>query len=152
MNKTKRFKLIVITLIFFVLIFLIISFGEKEAEENVKEKYEVSTIDTHAKEGYQELEKLEEEYKGYKRLKDTLMSNPDTKKKIEDFEKLRYEIQLMQYTGEEKDEEKNKKLQEMYGLLVQDTQIKEYFDMEVKFNVMIADVNKIIAEAIKDVL
>ncbi len=66
MNKTKRFKLIVITLIFFVLIFLIISFGEKEAEENVKEKYEVSTIDTHAKEDYQELEKLEEEYKGYK--------------------------------------------------------------------------------------
>ena len=66
MNKTKRFKFIVITLIFFVLIFLIISFGEKEAEENVKEKYEVSTIDTHAKEDYQELEKLEEEYKGYK--------------------------------------------------------------------------------------
>lgn len=93
-----------------------------------------------------------EEYKGYKRLKDTLMSNPETKKKIEDFEKLRYEIQLMQYTGEEKDEAKNQKLQEMYGLLVQDTQIKEYFDLEVKFNVMIADVNKIIAEAIKDVL
>lgn len=93
-----------------------------------------------------------EEYKGYKKLKDTLMSNPETKKKIEDFEKLRYEIQLMQYTGEEKDEEKNQKLQEMYSLLVQDKQIKEYFDLEVKFNVMIADVNKIIAEAIKDVL
>ena len=30
--------------------------------------------------------------------------------------------------------------------------IKEYFDLEVKFNIMIADVNKIIAEAIKDVL
>lgn len=96
--------------------------------------------------------KESEEYKGYKKLKDTLMSNLETKKKIEDFEKLRYEIQLMQYTGEEKDEEKNQKLQEMYGILVQDKQIKEYFDLEVKFNVMIADVNKIIAEAIKDVL
>lgn len=93
-----------------------------------------------------------EEYVGYKKLKDMLMANPDTKKKIEDFEKLRYEIQLMQYTGEEKDEEKNRKLQEMYTILVQDKQIKEYFDLEVKFNVMIADVNKIIAEAIKDVL
>ena len=40
----------------------------------------------------------------------------------------------------------------MYTILVQDKQIKEYFDSEVKFNVMIADVNKIIAEAIKDVL
>lgn len=93
-----------------------------------------------------------EEYKGYKRLKNELMSNLDTKKKIEDFEKLRYEIQLMQYTGGEKDEEKNQKLQEMYSVLVADSQVKEYFDLEVKFNVMIADVNKIIAEAIKDVL
>lgn len=93
-----------------------------------------------------------DEYKEYKKLKDTLMSNSETRKKIEDFEKLRYEIQLMQYTGEEENEEKSKKLQEMYGLLIQDSQIKEYFDLEVKFNVMIADVNKIIAEAIKDVL
>ena len=93
-----------------------------------------------------------EEYLGYKKIKDSLMSNVDTKKKIEDFEKLRYEIQLMQYTGEEKDEEKNKKLQEMYTILIEDKQIKEYFDLEVKFNVMIADVNKIIAESIKDVL
>ena len=93
-----------------------------------------------------------EEYKGYKSLKETLMSNPETKKMIEDFEKLRYEVQLAQYTGEEKNEEKNKKLEEMYVMLVENKQIKEYFDLEVKFNIMIADVNKIIAEAIKDVL
>ena len=93
-----------------------------------------------------------DEYTSYKRLKDKLMGNGETKTKLEEFEKLRYEIQLMQYTGEQKDEEKNKKLQEMYSVLVQDKEIKEYFDLEVKFNVMIADINKIIAEAIKDVL
>ena len=92
------------------------------------------------------------EYIGYKKLKDSLMSNSETKKKIEDFERLRYEVQLMGYTGEDKDAEKEKKLQEMYAVLVQDEQVKEYFDLEVKFNIMIADVNKIIAEAIKDVL
>ena len=80
------------------------------------------------------------------------MSNLDSKNKIEEFEKLRYDVQLMQYTGENKDEEKAKKLEEMYAMLVQDKQIKDYFDLEVKFNVMIADVNKIIAEAIRDVL
>ena len=72
--------------------------------------------------------------------------------KIEEFERLRYEIQLMQYSGENRDEEKTKKLEEMYAMLVQDKKIKEFFDLEVKFNVMIADVNKIIAEAIRDVL
>ena len=93
-----------------------------------------------------------EEYKTYKKLKNEIMANPDTKKKVEDFEKLRYDVQLMQYTGETKDEEKTKKLEEMYTMLVQDDQIKQYFDLEVKFNVMIADVNKIIAEALRDVL
>ncbi len=93
-----------------------------------------------------------DEYKSYKKLKNEIMSNPDSKNKIEEFEKLRYDVQLMQYTGEEKNEEKTKKLQDMYTMLIQDNQIKEYFDLEVKFNVMIADVNKIIAEAIRDVL
>ncbi len=92
------------------------------------------------------------EYKEYKKLKDEIHNNPEKKQKVEDFEKLRYEVQLMEYTGEKKDEEKNKKLQEMYATLVQNKDIKEYFDLEVKFNIMIADVNKIIAEAIKDVL
>ena len=31
-------------------------------------------------------------------------------------------------------------------------EIKKYFDAEMQFNVMIADINKIIAEAVKDVL
>ena len=44
------------------------------------------------------------------------------------------------------------KLQQLYTILVENKEIKEYFDLEVKFNVMVADVNKIIAEAIKDVL
>ena len=93
-----------------------------------------------------------EEYKEYKKLKDSVMSNSDTKSKIEEFEKLRYDVQLMQYTGEGKDENKAKKLEEMYRMLVEDKQIKQYFDLEVNFNVMIDDVNKFIAEAIRDVL
>ena len=54
--------------------------------------------------------------------------------------------------GEEQNEEKMKKLQELYTILIKEPKVKEYFDKEVKFNVLIADVNKIIGEAIKDVL
>ena len=93
-----------------------------------------------------------DEYKEYKKAKDEIMSNTETKNKVSDFEKLRYDVQLLEYQGKGESEEKNKKLQEMYTMLVQDKKIKEYFDLEVKFNIMIADVNKIIAEAIKDVL
>jgi len=93
-----------------------------------------------------------EEYIRYKKLKDDIHNDNEKKQKVEEFEKLRYEVQLMAYTGETQDEEKMKKLEEMYATLVENQEIKEYFDLEVKFNVMIADVNKIIAEAIKDVL
>ena len=64
-------------------------------------------------------------YKAYKKLKDEIYNNPEKKQKVEDFEKLRYEVQLMAYTGEAKDEEKNKKLEEMYMTLVENKDIKK---------------------------
>ena len=96
--------------------------------------------------------KTSEEYLKYKEAKDNLESNLELKQKVEEFEKLRYDIQVLAMQGKEVEEDKNKKLQEMYTILIQNKEIKEYFDLEVKFNVMIADVNKIIAESIQDVL
>lgn len=96
-----------------------------------------------------------EEYKNYKKLKDSIESNPDKKAKLEEFENMRYEMQLGTIKGtenEEENKEKLKQLQEKYIQLLQDEEMRQYFDYEIKFNVMVTDVNKIIAEAIKDVL
>ena len=93
-----------------------------------------------------------EEYLKYKEAKEKLESNVELKQKVDEFEKTRYEVQVLAMQGKEAEEEKNKKLQEMYTVLIQNNEIKEYFDLEVKFNVMIADVNKIIAESVQDVL
>lgn len=96
--------------------------------------------------------KASEEYKKYREAKENINNNPELKQKIDEFEKLRYDIQVLAMQGKEAGEEKNKKLQEMYTILIGEKQIKEYFDLEVKFNVMLADVNKIIAEAVQEVL
>ena len=96
--------------------------------------------------------KASEEYTKFKEAKQKLESNNELKTKIDEFEKMRYEVQVLAMQGKEVEVEKNKKLQEMYTILIQNKEIKEYFDLEVKFNVMIADVNKIIAEAVQDVL
>lgn len=96
--------------------------------------------------------KASEEYKKYKEAKESINKNPELKEKIDEFEKLRYDVQVLAVQGKEADIEKNKKLQEMYTILISEKQIKEYFDLEVKFNVMLADVNKIIAESVQDVL
>ncbi|MBP3255771.1 MAG: YlbF family regulator [Clostridia bacterium] len=93
-----------------------------------------------------------EEFTKYKEAKNRINENPELKQKIDDFEKLRYDIQVLAMQGKEVEDEKNKKLQEMYTILIEQKEIKEYFDLEVKFNVMLADVNKIIAESVKDVL
>lgn len=96
--------------------------------------------------------KESKEYAEYKKAKEDLKSNPEMKAKIDEFEKIRYEVQVASFQGAEQDEEKQRKLQQMYQILMQDTKIKEYFDIEVRFNIMLADVNKIISESVKDLL
>lgn len=92
------------------------------------------------------------EYEEYKKAKEDLKNNPDMKQKVEEFEKIRYDVQVMAFQGEKQDEEKQKKLQEMYEILMKEPKIKEFFDIEVRFNIMLADVNKIISESVKDIL
>ena len=92
------------------------------------------------------------EYKNYKKAREAVLSNPDLKKKIEDFEQIRYDVQVLSMEKGKEDPEKMQKLQEMYNILNNDKKIKEYFDIEVRFNIMLADVNKIISESVKDLL
>lgn len=91
------------------------------------------------------------EYQDYKRIKEDLNSNPEMKKKIDEFEKIRYDVQALSFQGKE-DAEKMQKLQEMYKILNEDAKIKEYFDIEVRFNIILADINRIISESVKDLL
>lgn len=92
------------------------------------------------------------EFTEYKEAKEKIKAKEGLKAKIDEFEKIRYEEQVLALQGEKQSEEKMKKLQELYQILVQNPEVKDYFDKEVRFNVMMADINKIIGEAIKDVL
>lgn len=96
--------------------------------------------------------KESKEFLEYKKAKEEVKSIPELKEKIDEFEKIRYETQVLSIQGEQQSEEKMKKLQELYQILMQNPKIKDYFDIEVRFNVMLADVNKIIGEAVRDVL
>lgn len=92
------------------------------------------------------------EYLGYKNIKKEIEQNPELKTKLTEFEKLRYTVQLESLKGEEQEKTKLEEMQKIYAELIQDDIAKRYFDIELKFNVLIADVNKIIAESVKDVL
>ena len=96
--------------------------------------------------------KQSEEYKNYKMAKETLNLKPELKKKIEEFESARYDAQITAMKTGKNDEEKTKKMQQLYIELFEDADATKFFDAETKFNIILADVNKIIGDAVMDVL
>ena len=96
--------------------------------------------------------KQSEEYANYKMAKQAINLNSELKKQMDEFEKLRYETQISAMQTGKTDEEKFKKVQKLYSKLIEIEEAKRYFDAETKFNIIIADVNRIIGEAIKDVM
>lgn len=96
--------------------------------------------------------KQSEEYMNYKMAKQTINLNTELKQKIDKFEKIRYEYQLMTMQTGKQNEEQYKKMQSLYKELIEIEDAKKYFEAEMKFNIVVADVNKIIGESIRDVM
>ena len=96
--------------------------------------------------------KKSEEYANYKMAKETLNINHELKNKIKEFEEARYDAQITAMQTGKNDEEKVKKMQQLYVELIENDMAKKYFDAEMKFNILLADVNKIIGDAVNDVI
>ena len=96
--------------------------------------------------------KQSEEYKTYKIAKEAINSNVELKNKIDEFEKARYEAQIIALQTGKDDEDKMKHVQELYGELIQSQEASKFFDAEMKFNILIADVNKIIGQVVQEIM
>lgn len=96
--------------------------------------------------------KNSEEYNNFKKAKKELEANNELKRKISEFEIKRQELQMLTIRGGQIPEEKTKEVENAYAELIKNDNALKYFDAEMKFSVLIADVNKIIGDAIKDVL
>jgi cell fate (sporulation/competence/biofilm development) regulator YlbF (YheA/YmcA/DUF963 family) len=92
------------------------------------------------------------EYIEYKNIKNEIAKNPELKAKVDEFEKTRYELQVFTLNGAEQDNDKVQAMQKEYLELIKIDEVKKYFDLELKFNVLLADINKIIGEAVQDVI
>ena len=96
--------------------------------------------------------KNSEEYVNYKMAKETLNLNTELKKKIQEFEEARYDAQITAMQTGKNDEEKTKKVQQLYIELFENQDAARFFEAETKFNIILADVNKIIGDAVIDVI
>ncbi len=96
--------------------------------------------------------KQSDEYKAYKDSKQQIESNAEIKSKINEFDKLRVDMQKAMLKGESTSNELSVKVQNLYTELYQNEIAKNYLESEMRFSVMVTDINKIISEAIKDVI
>lgn len=96
--------------------------------------------------------KESEQVKEYMKLKEELYKDEKNKEMIKDFRDKQTEVQSLLMQGQEADAEKMEKLQSLYQILVANPAIKNFFDKEVQFDVMLSDIYKIIGEGLKDIL
>lgn len=92
------------------------------------------------------------EYKEYIKAKEEIYSDPENKKILQEFKKQQYEIQMQTINGKEVESDRMDKIQQMYKILVDNPKIKEFFDIEVRFNILLTDINKIIGDSVKDAI
>lgn len=96
--------------------------------------------------------KTSEEYNNFKLAKQAINLNSALKAQIDEFEKTRYEVQITAMQTGKNDEEGFKKVQDMYAKLMENNDAKKFFEAETKFNILFADVNKIIGESVRDLM
>ena len=93
-------------------------------------------------------------FKKLKNAKDMIYSDPEKKDLVEEFDRLKVEVQLMEIKQQNHEEvnqdDKKIKMAKLYNTLIENKDIKEYFDLQVQFNQMIIDINKIIGDVVKD--
>ena len=93
-----------------------------------------------------------EQVREYMKIKEELYRDEKNREMIKEFRDKQTEVQSLLMQGQEADAEKMEKLQSLYQILVSNPAIKNFFDKEVQFDVMLSDIYKIIGEGLKDIL
>lgn len=93
-----------------------------------------------------------EEYKNYMDLKSKVKENVELSENIKEFRDKQRTEQMKYISGTEIDEQTKQDMQQAYSLLIQNPLAIEFFQAEVKLDVILADMQKIIGESLQDVV
>lgn len=93
-----------------------------------------------------------EEYQNLKRLQQKVNEDPNAKKMLDDFRKQSLELQSRQIQGESISQEEVEKMNKLYETIQLHSDIKQLLDAERSMAVLIEDINRIIAEPLKEIL
>ncbi len=92
------------------------------------------------------------EYKNIKAAKEKLQEDSDAKKMISDLRKIQWNMQKQKISGIEIAPEQEKQLSRLLEVANLNLVVKEYLEAEYKFSIILTDIQKIISEAMQDIL
>lgn len=93
--------------------------------------------------------KASEEYKQYNEVKQKVKENEQLDKMLEDFHMKQMEVQAKQLMGEEVSQEMMQQVQNLYQVVATDPLAAQFLQCEMRFQVMMQDVYKILGEVIE---
>ena len=95
--------------------------------------------------------KLSPEYTSFKKCQEKLEKDQSAKEMLVDFRKSQLELQKQKMSGLEVAPEQEKRLTQRWEIINLNLVVKEYLEAEYRFSVLLADVQKIIGEALAEI-
>lgn len=92
------------------------------------------------------------EFKEYIELKEKLKKEEDAYRRLKDFKEKQKKYQLEYIDGKDQNKEVLEEMQNLYSIVIQNETSRKLLENEMKINVMLADMQKIIGDALKDII
>lgn len=92
------------------------------------------------------------EFREYVELKNKLKEEKDAYDRLKDFKERQKNYQIEYIDGKEQSKEKLDEMQNLYSIVIQNETSRKLLENEMKINVMLADMQKIIGDALKDII
>ncbi len=95
---------------------------------------------------------LSPEFRDYKKSREKLENDHSAKAMLDDFRKSQWELQQQKMSGVEVSPEQEKRLSQTLEVINLNQVVKEYLEKEYRFSIILADIQKIIAAPLEDLI
>ena len=92
--------------------------------------------------------KASDEYRAFLAAKEAVEADPAAKKMVQDFLRKKMELEYEALAGKREDEARADGLRRMYEIIALNGKAREYLDAYLRFQRTMADISKIIGEAV----
>ena len=85
-------------------------------------------------------------------MKEKLKADQDTYNMIKDFKDKQNEVQIAYLNGQDISKEKQEEMEKLYAIVIKNEDCRKLLECEMKINVILADLQKVIGEAVEELI